>query len=219
MSQIEHIKKLLSIRECNLQILKEREAAYGLDVPVSVLNQIASEEAEIENLQAELKSLGGAAEGGTSPAGAGSDQTSASTSQAGQSGGGVTTFNFHGDVNFGDGSIFAGRDASNIQTAVTKNPDPAQIAELFKTLYRDIDNSTAPLKEQAKDLTQQLEKEVTGPDSEPDENKIEGLLKGIRAMAPDIFEVAIATFANPLAGAAMVINKIGEKIKADAEQG
>jgi hypothetical protein len=34
-------------------------------------------------------------------------------------------------------------------------------------------------------------------------------------MAPDILDVVLATFANPVAGAGMVIKKIAEKMKAD----
>ena len=211
MSQVEHLKKLLGIRQRNLQILKERAAMQSIDVPVSVVNQINSEEEAIADLQAQLADLGVAPDDVPSPAGTGSSAKSSDSS----SGGGVT-FNVQGNVHLGDGAVITGRDAHNVQAQITKTEPPnlVQIEALFNKLYQDIDNSSDPLKAQAKDLTQQLEEEVTNPDSEPDESKIEGLLKGIQAMAPDIFEVAVTTFANPAAGAAMVINKIGAKIKA-----
>lgn len=223
MSQIGHLKKLLGIHQRNLQMLQERAAMQSMDVPVSVLNQIAGEEEAIEDLQAQLAGLGVAPEdtssgdGASSPA-ATASSTASSASPSDSSGGGGVTVNVKGDVHLGDGAVVTGRDAHNVQTEVTKteNSDLAQIVELFNVLYQDIDNSTVPVKEPVKDLTRQLEEEVTNPDSEPDESKIEGLLRGIKAMAPDIFEVAVTTFANPAAGAAMVISKIGAKIKAEA---
>jgi len=46
-----------------------------------------------------------------------------------------------------------------------------------------------------------------------DTNRIERLLNTIAAMAPDIFDVAITTLANPLAGLGLAAKKIGEKAK------
>jgi len=217
MSDIKHLKKLLGIHQRNLQMLKERAAMQSMDVPVSVLNQIASEEEAIEDLQTQLANLGVAPDSTSSPAATASSSTPAASPP--DSGRGGVTFNVQGDVHLGDGSVVTGRDSHNVQTEVTKteNPDLAQIVELFQVLYQDIDESTVPVKEPVKELTQQLEEEVTQPNSEPDEGKIEGLLRGIQAMAPDIFEVAVTTFANPAAGAAMVISKIGAKIKAEAK--
>jgi hypothetical protein len=214
MSQVAHLKKLLGIHQRNLEILKERAALQSVDVPVSVVNQINGEEEAIEDIKTQLANLGVAPEeaaASETPAAGG-----ASPASPPDSGGGGISIQAGGDVTI-DGALF-GRDAENVQLNITKteNPDLAQIAELFTQLYQDIDKSAVPLKEPVKDLTQQLEEEVTQPDSKPDETKVEGLLKAIRAMAPDIFEVAITTFANPAAGAAMVISKIGERIKAEA---
>jgi hypothetical protein len=211
MSQVAHLKKLLAIHQRNLEILKERAALQSVDVPVSVVNQITGEEEAIEDIKTQLANLGVAPEEASTPAAGG-----ASTTSPPNSGGGGINIHAGGDVKI-DGALF-GRDAEDVQLNITKteNPDLAQIAELFTELYQDIDKSAVPLKEPVKDLTQQLEEEVTQPNSEPDEAKVEGLLKAIQAMAPDIFEVAITTFANPAAGAAMVISKIGERIKAEA---
>lgn len=213
MSQIDHIKKLLNIHKRNLQILKEKQALQGLDVSVAVLNQIAAEETEIEDLQTQLESFGDASEETSSPAGGASGSTSSSTPQS-SSGGGVT-FNVQGNVNLGDGSVITGRDAYNVQTQVTKNPDLVQIAEMFKTLYQDIDASDSPDKDLAKNTVQKIEDEMVKPEG-PDEGRVTKLLKTLHTMAPDIFDVAIASFAGPTAGAAMVISKIGAKIKTEA---
>ncbi len=43
----------------NLYLLQEKKAKYGIDVPISVLNEIEDEKREIARLEAELKSLEG----------------------------------------------------------------------------------------------------------------------------------------------------------------
>ena len=48
-----------------------------------------------------------------------------------------------------------------------------------------------------------------GPQADP--SRIERLFNTISAMAPDIFDVAVTTLTNPLAGIGLVIKKIGEK--------
>lgn len=46
-----------------------------------------------------------------------------------------------------------------------------------------------------------------------DANRIERLLNTLSVMAPDIFDVALATLANPFAGIRLVIQKIGDKAR------
>jgi hypothetical protein len=46
-----------------------------------------------------------------------------------------------------------------------------------------------------------------------DSGRLERLLNTIASLAPDIFDVAIATLANPLAGLGLVAKKIGERAK------
>jgi len=72
------------------------------------------------------------------------------------------------------------------------------------------------VKKYMRGIVEELEQETTKPDQEPDENKIKKKLLELRAMSSDIFEVALTTFANPVAGGALVIKKIGDKIKAEA---
>lgn len=52
--------------------------------------------------------------------------------------------------------------------------------------------------------------------NQADPGRLERLLNGLGAMAPDIFEVALATLANPLAGLGLVVKKIGDKAKLEA---
>lgn len=53
------IKKLISIHLRRLQILKEREAKFGLTTPPEIILEIEDTEAEVKNLQASLEELEG----------------------------------------------------------------------------------------------------------------------------------------------------------------
>jgi len=52
-----HLYTLLKQHQGNLRKLKERQAKYGIDAPVSLLNEIEQEENEIIRIEAELQSL------------------------------------------------------------------------------------------------------------------------------------------------------------------
>jgi len=66
----------------------------------------------------------------------------------------------------------------------------------------------ATLKEEIAKIAREAEK-----GDETDANRLERLLNSIGAMAPDIFDVVIATLASPLAGISLTIKKIGDKAK------
>ncbi|MBI1880730.1 MAG: serine/threonine protein kinase [Chloroflexi bacterium] len=57
LSPQQHLKNLIRNRTRHLQILKEKQALYGIDTPASILLQIQDIELELENLQAELVAL------------------------------------------------------------------------------------------------------------------------------------------------------------------
>jgi len=48
-----------------------------------------------------------------------------------------------------------------------------------------------------------------------DSGRLERVLNVILSIAPDVFDVAIATLANPLAGLGLVAKKIGERAKVE----
>jgi hypothetical protein len=75
---------------------------------------------------------------------------------------------------------------------------------------------TSP-KEQA-DIEAQV-KELEQEDAKgelADAHFIEERLRNLRQMAPDIFEVVVATIANPVAGFGLIAKKVVEKIQAEA---
>ncbi len=65
------------------------------------------------------------------------------------------------------------------------------------------------------DIMQQVDKvkEESRKGVQADTGRIERLLNGLAAMAPDIFEVAVSTLVSPLAGLGLIAKKIGDKAK------
>ncbi|MDD2922120.1 MAG: toll/interleukin-1 receptor domain-containing protein [Anaerolineales bacterium] len=62
------------------------------------------------------------------------------------------------------------------------------------------------LNQQVEQIAREVEK-----GAQADASRVERLVNTIAAMAPDIFEVAVATLVNPLAGVGLVAKKIGDK--------
>jgi hypothetical protein len=93
------------------------------------------------------------------------------------------------------------------------------IAKLFATVYQHI--QTRPEdpnvdKSELIELIRKVEQEaVKGEAANP--TKLERWLKTVAYMAPDIWEVTVASLAHPLAGVATVIRKVVEKAQAEAK--
>ena len=92
-----------------------------------------------------------------------------------------------------------------------------EIAHLFAAIYRQIETRPEDPKVEKQEIAetvQKIETEVAKSDStSPD--KVERWLKNLVMMAPDIWDVTIATLANPVAGVATAIRKVAEKAKAE----
>ncbi len=101
---------------------------------------------------------------------------------------------------------------------ITHGVDAAELAALFEAVYRKIEARPEDPDVDREELASTVEKIQTeaarGEEANP--NKVERWLKFLAGMAPDIFEVAVATLTNPAAGVATVIRKIAEKAKAEA---
>jgi hypothetical protein len=138
-----------------------------------------------------------------------------------------------GNINTGGGD-FVGRDKSvttsgggiaiggNVtdSTLITGNNNvvnssDTQQTDLRQEIYTAIEQNPQ-LPDYAKDDLTAKVKDLEGEDAQGDQanaGKIEYILK---AMAPDILEVALATIANPVAGFGVIAKKVAEKIKAGA---
>jgi hypothetical protein len=67
-------------------------------------------------------------------------------------------------------------------------------------------------KEDIKGQVQKIDEEIRkGPNA--GKSRLEKLINTLSVMAPDIFEVVVATIQSPLAGIGIVVRKIGDKVK------
>ncbi len=85
----------------------------------------------------------------------------------------------------------------NAQVAAQPNLSPAE--------KQDVQEQVAKIKAEA------------SRGKQADTGRLEKLINTLGVMAPDIFEVALATLANPLAGLGLVAKKIGDKAKLESK--
>lgn len=113
--------------------------------------------------------------------------------------------------NVGAGAaVAAGRGAT---ASITSNESVTAIVEWVHKTNKEIDSLPDISQAEKEDLKQQIEKigDETKKDLKADVNRLEKLINTIAVMSPDIFDIVIATLANPLAGIGLVIQKVGNK--------
>jgi truncated hemoglobin YjbI len=102
-----------------------------------------------------------------------------------------------------------GRDQFNYESHQTTT-------SVFQDFYRRVAESPTLAPADKADVTaelQEVEQELAKGD-QADATFIQRRLRAIQQMAPDILEVVLTTFANPLAGLGMVAKKIADKMNA-----
>lgn len=84
-------------------------------------------------------------------------------------------------------------------------------------INREVEKKDLPAAEK-QDIKNQIEliKSAIVDEGGKNPSRIEKLINTLAIMSPDIFDVAIATLANPLAGVGLVIRKISDKAKIEA---
>ena len=117
-----------------------------------------------------------------------------------------------GNVSTGGGD-FVGRDKTEI--------DASQhiVHTIFETFYTRVDSRPDTSEEQKAEIKgeiQALQAEAEKVEA-ADKRFIQDLLKNLQKMAPDIWEVVVATLANPIAGINLVVSKIAKKAASFAE--
>jgi hypothetical protein len=128
-----------------------------------------------------------------------------------------------GDVVFGNKTTAGGNIINAGPGASVSVGDPAAAANLLTALIQwetqmKIKAGTLKLSaEDKKELIDQLVKIRTeaGKGAQVDPGRLEKLVNTLGVMAPDIFEVAVTTLANPLAGIGLAMKKIGDKAKVE----
>ena len=122
-----------------------------------------------------------------------------------------------GDVS-GGSAVAAGRGASASVSTYTGSLLP-DLKKWRTDMEAKIDAQPAlspAEKTDAKEQVAKIEAEASQAEK-ADPSRLEKLINTLAVMAPDIFEVAIATLANPLGGIGLVIKKIGDKAKLERE--
>ncbi len=130
---------------------------------------------------------------------------------ASSAGGDVITVNSQGQGN----AVAAGRGA---RASVTQAAQSGEIGAWRKEMEKRIDASMNLLPADKADLKENVAKvaEEVSKGKKADPGRLERLLNVIAGMAPDIFDVAITTIGNPLAGLGLVAKKIGDRAKLEA---
>lgn len=101
------------------------------------------------------------------------------------------------------------------QAQVSYGGDAGEFQKLFETIYRRIDERPPDPdveKEEIREQVKRIEQEVT-TDEDVNPGKLDRWLHTLALMAPDIFDVTVATIANPVAGFATVARKVAAKAK------
>lgn len=132
--------------------------------------------------------------------------------------GGINTYTSEGGMFLGD--VQAGGDVAggDMTKTYTQNPDPEAIASAFSKIYAQVaqkpdlaPQDKADVQEKLQEVEAELKK---GEDA--NESFIQSRLRNIQRMAPDILDVVLTTFANPVLGMGMVAKKVAGKMKAEA---
>ncbi len=119
-----------------------------------------------------------------------------------------------GDV-YGTG-IGIGR---GVQVTVQQGASVGELAQLFSQVYQMIEDRRADPSIDKQELVQTVQKIEQEADKGETANpkKVEGWLRFLATVAPDILKVVAATLANPIAGVGTAISLIATKVKAEAE--
>jgi hypothetical protein len=120
-----------------------------------------------------------------------------------------------GGVNISGGSVNVGGDIVG-RDKVTIGDGAAQALAQWRALVESKieaqSNLSAADKKDLKDQVAKIQAEAS-KGAEADPSRLEKLINTLAVMAPDIFEVAVTTLANPLAGIGLALKKIGDKAK------
>ncbi len=130
-----------------------------------------------------------------------------------------STINFGGNVeaNVQAGGDIVGGDKITRETPADPNSPQAQLEVALAQWQSELESIIAKLDdEDDKEYAQKTAAKVVdeaqkGKNADP--KKIEGFLKRLGNMAPDIIEVTAKTLQNPFAGVGLVLEKINDKIK------
>jgi hypothetical protein len=115
------------------------------------------------------------------------------------------------------GGDIAGRDMAGRDITIQAQSSNLEstLAEWKSQMEAWIDSQTTLSQDEQKDLKEQVAKIKTeaAKGEQADASRLERLINTLAVIGPDIFEVAVTTLANPLAGIGLVLKKIGDRAK------
>lgn len=137
-----------------------------------------------------------------------SNKSAVTSKEEEQKGGDIITVK-----NVGPGAALAAGRGAN--ASITNTESLTAVVTWMVQINRVIDSSPDISRAEKDDLKQQVEKisDEIQKGSKAEMGRLEKLINAFGVMAPDIFEVIMATLANPLAGIGLVIKKIGDRAK------
>jgi hypothetical protein len=112
----------------------------------------------------------------------------------------------------------AGGDILSNSAAVNFREELAHWRKEMETRIQASPGLSPDEKTDLKDQVGKIEGEAA-KGSQADTGRLEKLVNTLAVMAPDIFDVVVATLANPLAGVGLVLKKIGDKARLERERG
>jgi hypothetical protein len=107
---------------------------------------------------------------------------------------------------------------NNNRVSLTHGASADEVAKAFSTIFAAVQaKAESPEKVMAQTAVQGLEVEASKGEV-ADEGNVQKWIAILGNMAPDIWEVAVDTFTNPIKGLSTVFKKVAEKAKAETKK-
>lgn len=124
-----------------------------------------------------------------------------------------------GDITIGDVSASTMAVGTGARVDITTGSHNVQIDRLFERIYEQIESRPEDGdvdKGEIVDTVQNIQIESVKSDR-VNVNKVERWLKTLSLMAPDIWDVTVASLTNPISGVATVVRKVAQRARLEAE--
>ena len=132
----------------------------------------------------------------------------------------LPSMNIKGENVVGTVSIAGGSTVNITQSSVhnTENADFEKLFELLEEKIKARPEDANVDKEEIQTQVSQIKTEAAKGEV-ANQNKLERWIQNLYKMAPDIFEVMVASLGGPVPGLAAVLQKIAMRVKAQLESG
>jgi len=141
------------------------------------------------------------------------DKKSTKSKAANTTGTGGNNISIGGSVS--GSNVVAG---NNNRLTLKQGASVDEIAKAFSTLLKAVEaKPEGPKKTMVQTAVQELETEAAKGEK-AEEGKVQEWFEVLAGMAPDIWEVAVDTYTNPIKGLSTVFQKVAEKGKAESKK-